>query len=311
MHSRENKDLFDGRFDGAGDVDGEFEGGVVLGFFQSHDGFAANANALGKFFLGPAFGGAELFEAAFKFDGWHGASLCLFVVVEEIVGKEEYEAIDEGDGSKHKNGAPFDVAFEQPHSNQKNDKVEQHEADAVGFELGAPAVFLKEFIFQSVGKLPLEEEPKAAKAYEEDERGDFAGVGVGPEAGKAEESQKSAPAKFWRDGARIMAAVFRWFRMEHEADNVPSDGDEKIDDVAEDERAGDEHEEIFRLEAVGGKIHVVNPAAVVEAEGESDAEQEQGDRDDGAENESADGFLWQAFIHDGSLLSDESDIFIS
>ena len=87
-----------------------------------------------------------MFEAAFKFDG---ASLCLFVVVEEIVGKEEYEAIDEGDGSKHKNGAPFDVAFEQPHSNQKNDKVEQHEADAVGFELGAPAVFLKEFIFPS------------------------------------------------------------------------------------------------------------------------------------------------------------------
>ena len=89
------------------------------------------------------------------------------------------------------------------------------------------------------------------------------------------------------------------------------DGDEKINGVAEKQSAGNEHEEIFQLEAVGGKIHVVNPAAVVEAEGESDAEQEQGDRDDGAENESADGFLWQAFIHDGSLLSDESDIFIS
>ena len=110
MHSRKNKDLFDGRFDGSGDVDGEFEGGVILGFFQSHDGFAANADFFGEFFLGPAFGGAELFKPAFKFYGRHGASLHPLVAVEQVVAQEKDEAVDEGHAGEHENGAPFDVA---------------------------------------------------------------------------------------------------------------------------------------------------------------------------------------------------------
>lgn len=311
MHSRKNKNLFDGRFDGSGDIDSEFEGGVVLGFFKAHDGFAADADFFGEFFLGPAFGGAELFKPAFKFYGRHGASLHPFIAIEQVVGQEKDEAVDEGHAGEHENGAPFDVAAEKAHAHEPDDDEEQRKADAVRFELGAAAVFLEELILEGVGEFAFEEKSEETEEHEENKRKDFVESGVGPKSAEAEKAEKSEPAKVGRDGARIAAAVFRWFFREHELDGVAPDGDEKINGVAEKQSAGNEHEEIFQLEAVGGKIHVVNPAAVVEAEGESDAEQEQGDRDDGAENESADGFLWQAFIHDGSLLSDESDIFIS
>ena len=71
------------------------------------------------------------------------------------------------------------------------------------------------------------------------------------DAAEAEKAKEPAPAKAWRDGARIAAAVLRRFRTEHETNNMAPDVDEKINDVAEDERAGDEHGKILRLENVG------------------------------------------------------------
>lgn len=308
---RENKDLLNRGFDGAGDVDGEFEGGVVLGFFEAHDGFAADADAFGKFFLGPAFGGAELFKATFKFNGWHGASLCLFVAVEEIVGEEDHKAVDERDGGEHEDGAPFDVAAEKAHAHEPDDDEEEDKADAVGFKLSTTAIFLEEFVLQSVGEAAFEEESEETKEDEENEGKDFVESGVGPKSAEAEKAEKSEPAEFRRDGARVAAAVFGRFRREHEVDDVAPDGDEKINDVEKEQRARNDHRKILRLEDVGGEIHHVDPTAVVESEGISDAGKQQRDDDDSADDETADGFLWQAFIHDKSLLSVKSDLFIS
>ena len=192
---RKNKYFFNRRIDSTGDVDGEFQGGIVLGFFQAHDGLAANTDFIGELFLSPAFGETIVFQAAFKFST-HG-SFHPFVAVKKVVAEKDREAVDERNGGEHEDGAPLDVAVEETHAHEPDDNKEQRKTNAVGFEFSAAAIFLEKLVFKGVGELAFEEETKKSEKNEEDKRKNFPAGGVGPKSSEAKESTESQPAETW------------------------------------------------------------------------------------------------------------------
>ncbi len=192
---RKDKDFFDRRIDGTGNIDGEFQGRIVLGFFQAHDGFATHTDFIGELFLSPAFGETIVFQAAFKFST-HGL-VHPFVAVEKVVAEKDREAVDERNGGEHEDGTPLDVAVEETHAHEPDDDKKQRKTNAVGFEFSAAAVFLEKFVFKGVGELAFEEEAKKSEKNEEDKRKNFPAGGVSPKSSETKESTESQPAETW------------------------------------------------------------------------------------------------------------------